>query len=116
MEKKKESSRPLLYPFQLKFHMQETFHKTLLDEIESDEEKSGEGAEKVLNEEFFSTKINMDEVVEKLRKMLGDKLTVEVEKDLLTPWLVTIESMETSSSGSENREETLIEEQSMEGV
>ncbi|EIJ81828.1 hypothetical protein PB1_02775 [Bacillus methanolicus PB1] len=116
MEKKKDSSRPLLYSLKLNFHMQETFHKTLRDEVESAEEKSDEDAYMALNEDFFSANFNVDEVVQKLRKMLGDKLTDEVEKDLLTSWFETIGTMKKSSSLSENGEESLLEEQSMEGV
>lgn len=113
---KKDSSRPLLYQFQLKFHMQETFHKTLEDEIESAEEKRGEDAETALNEEYFSANLNTDEVVQKLRKMLGDKFNEEVKQVLLTPWFENVESMETSNNRTENKEESQLEEQPAEEV
>lgn len=96
--------------------MQETFHKTLEDEIESAEEKRGEDAETALNEEYFSANLNTDEVVQKLRKMLGDKFNEEVKQVLLTPWFENVESMETSNNRTENKEESQLEEQPVEEV
>jgi hypothetical protein len=115
MEKNKASNSPLLYRLRSNFHMQETLYKKLRINKESVEEKNNEDVESDFNCEFFSAKLHEEEVVQKLRNMLGDKLTDEVEKELLAPWFDHVDknelSLDTTSFKTDNREESLLEEQ-----